>query len=38
MRIIVVLTVLATAFVLGSCFHHNQQAVVTELPSNGPFK
>ena len=32
MRTIIALAVITATFALGGCFHHNQQAYVTELP------
>jgi hypothetical protein len=33
MRTIIALAVITATLALGGCFHHNQQAYVTELPA-----
>jgi hypothetical protein len=36
MRIILALAVMAASMTLGGCFHHSQQAYITELPPPPP--
>jgi hypothetical protein len=38
MRTIVALAVIAASLALGGCFHHTQQAYVSELPATTPLK
>jgi hypothetical protein len=38
MRTIVALAVIVATMALGGCFHHSQQAYVSELPATTPLK
>jgi hypothetical protein len=39
MRTIIALAVVTATFALGGCFHHQQQAYVTDLPvADAPYK
>jgi hypothetical protein len=38
MRTIVALAVIAASLALGGCFHHTQQAYVSDLPATTPLK
>jgi hypothetical protein len=38
MRTIVALAVIVATVALGGCFHHSQQAYVSELPATTPLK
>ena len=38
MRTIVALAVIVATLALGGCFHHTQQAYVSELPATTPLK